>query len=666
MAEPEDVLTEAALHATRLARELWARRPAGTAEPPPGLRELRRRLELFIAAVFRDAPDIGVAEPPAPPSFLARLARHRTSHIFSASALGSVVGGQIRLPARLESLPPDQIVDRYRLLALEQAARVHRGTRERTPEGDALLRDLYFLAEAAAVDATLVRMFPRLATQICAARAEATAGRPAPRRISAADAGVERLVRRLLDAEPGLPPAPFIHAATPEDSGRWAGEQWLAMSALAGRYRGMAPVFLWGAMHDVPELGPPAMPGEMDDPSPAPGRSRTLLRRPRIREGTADEDDADPGTWMVRADDVQEKVEDPAGLQRPTDQDQQADPGALADALAELPEARLVRRPGSVSEVLAGENPLERALGPPGETGGHGLVYPEWDWRAGAYRAHACVVRERAAAEGDEAWVTAMLRQDAAMIRTVRRDFERLRPRRTSLRQQRDGAELDVDALVAAHADRRAGSVVDDRLYIDSRPVRRDAAITLLVDTSASTDGWVTGHRRIIDVEKEALLIVGEALATLGDPYAVLAFASAGPSRVTVHVLKQFDEPAGGGTVRRRIAGLEPEGYTRTGAALRHATAGLARQPARHRLLLLLSDGRPNDVDEYEGRYGIEDTRMAVAEARMQDVHVFCLTVDRQGPRYANRIFGRDFTVLSRAEHLPRVLTALLRSLIGG
>ena len=110
----------------------------------------------------------------------------------------------------------------------------------------------------------------------------------------------------------------------------------------------------------------------------------------------------------------------------------------------------------------------------------------------------------------------ATIRRHAALIRMVRRDFERLRPRRTALRRQRDGAELDVDALVAAYADRRGGAGGDERFYIDTRPGRRDAAITLLVDVSASTDGWVAGDRRIIDVEKEALLIVGEALTALG------------------------------------------------------------------------------------------------------------------------------------------------------
>ena len=209
-----------------------------------------------------------------------------------------------------------------------------------------------------------------------------------------------------------------------------------------------------------------------------------------------------------------------------------------------------------------------------------------------------------------------------------------------------------------------AGGIATSDTTSTLRPGRRDAAITLLIDASASTDGWVIADRRIIDVEKETLLVASEALAALGDPHAMLAFASAGPSRVLVQTLKRFEEAAGTGDVRRRIAGLEPDGYTRAGPAIRHATAGLMQQRARHRLLLLISDGRPNDIDCYEGRYGVEDTRAAVGEARLQGVHVHCLTVDREAPRYATRIFGGDFAVLSRAERLPGVLTTLLRELV--
>lgn len=665
MAEPEDVIAEGALVATRVARELWSRRTAGARDGPPRLQDCRRRLELFVAAVFPDAPEIGVAEAPAPPSLLTRLARRRTAHLYSRFAISSTDGLRIRLPAELEDVPRREVLDRYRLLALEQAARVTRGTSAAAPAHDLLLRDLYLLSEAAAVDSWLVRLFPRLAPQIRQARLEAARARPPIPGVSPRERDVEAQLSALLAADPSFPPGPLLLAETAHDSLRWAGGRRAALSELTGPYRGLAPVSLWGELTAGPDSLPTASAGDEDRPTPSI-RSRILPRRPKLRGAAEDEDDAEPGTWMVRADDLQEKAEDPAGLQRPADRDQDADPGELADALSELPELRLVRSPDTVHEVLVGEDPIHRVSRSESASVAAAIAYPEWDWRAVAYRPRAAVVRELPADLGRADWVEAALMRHAAMVRGVRRDFERLRPRRTALTRQPEGADLDVDAVVAAYADHRAGGVTEGRFYVDSRPQRRDVAIALLVDTSASTDSWVAGDRRIIDVEKEALLIVGEALAVLGDPHAILAFSGEGPARVEIRVLKRFEEHETAAAVRLRIAGLEPGGYTRAGAAIRHATARLMGQAARHRLLLLLSDGRPNDVDQYEGRYGVEDSRVAVAEARLQGLSCFCLTVDREAPRYGTRMFGRDFAVLSRAERLPLVLTKLLRQLVRG
>jgi nitric oxide reductase NorD protein len=131
-----------------------------------------------------------------------------------------------------------------------------------------------------------------------------------------------------------------------------------------------------------------------------------------------------------------------------------------------------------------------------------------------------------------------------------------------------------------------------------------------------------------------------------------------------VVTIKDFDE-RGGVDVRRRVAALEPDGYTRAGAAIRHTSALLAREAARHRLLLVLSDGKPNDVDQYAGRYGIEDTRQAVAEARLQGLVPYCLTVDREAPAYMPSIFGpRGYAVLRRQDLLPAVLIEVVRRLL--
>jgi nitric oxide reductase NorD protein len=271
---------------------------------------------------------------------------------------------------------------------------------------------------------------------------------------------------------------------------------------------------------------------------------------------------------------------------------------------------------------------------------------------------------EAVGAEGDAAWGAGVRRERAALLALVRRRFERLRARRQRIGRQPDGPDLDIAAVVEAHADRRAGHTGDERLYQTVRPERRDVAVALLADVSGSTDSWVSGSRRVIDVEREALIVVAHALEALGDPFAIYAFSGEGPARVDVRVVKSFHEHAGG-AVDRRVAALHPERYTRMGAAFRHASARLIQQPARHRLLLVLSDGKPNDVDRYEGRYGIEDARQAVAEARLQGLHPFCLTVDREAPAYLPRIFGPGaYTVLRRAHTLPQALVDVVRRLI--
>jgi len=180
---------------------------------------------------------------------------------------------------------------------------------------------------------------------------------------------------------------------------------------------------------------------------------------------------------------------------------------------------------------------------------------------------------------------------------------------------------------------------------------------------SGSTGLPVDGARRIVDVERIALLLAGEALEALGDPYAMLAFSGRGAGDVRVATLKDFGERYGE-VARRRVSALEPRGNTRLGAALRHATALLAPQPAGHRLLLLLSDGQPNDSDHYQGDYAVEDARQAVHEARAKGVFPYCLTVDRESPEYLPRIFGGAHSVLRQPAQLPEALVEVVRGLV--
>ncbi len=660
MGEPEGLLIEGARVAVAAARDLWWRARPREASPDVALTPLRARLEMLLAALHGARLPILPTDPEPAPTWLARLLRRVPHHLVTEEALAATDGRRVWLPRRLDArFDPVTGGDRYRLLAVEQAARLVGGFAGAAPPATARIeRDLYWIATGAAVDSALDRALPGLAAALAAARAEARAGRPPRDRLTPAERAVEDLVRAVLDAQPPAPVADGIVA--PDEARRWARRR---AETLVGRYRGVAPVGLWG------EFRPPAVrPGDAAEgseaPTAPPARAAYLQRTPRVRNAADDEDDASPGTWMVRFDDPMESVEDPKGLQRPADRDG-ARADEMADALSDLTEARVVRTADPAREVLQSDATWPTAASPAGPREGvAGITYPEWDHRRGAYRFPGAIVRPGPAPAGEADWGRRVLDRHTTLVRQVRRRFDGLRPRRVRLGRQPDGPELDLATYVAAFADRRAGRPGEDRLYADSRPARRELAIAVLADVSASTDAWVADTRRIVDVEKEALVVLLEALEVLGDRHAVLAFSGQGPAAVHVLTVKGFAETSHG-AAWPRIAALEPDGYTRAGAAIRHASALLGAERARHRLLLVLSDGKPNDVDEYAGRYGIEDTRQAVAEARLQGLLPFCLTVDREAPAYLPAIFGpRGFAVLPRPERLPAVLVEVLRSLV--
>jgi nitric oxide reductase NorD protein len=292
-----------------------------------------------------------------------------------------------------------------------------------------------------------------------------------------------------------------------------------------------------------------------------------------------------------------------------------------------------------------------------------GLRYPEWDWRRRAYRADYCRVLAAPAPAGDSTWQPSP--ETLRRIRRVRRQFEALRPRTETMRAQIDGDELDLEALVRAWSDFQAGGTPSDRIYLATRKQSRDLAVALLVDASLSTDSWV-GTQRVIDIARETALLFCHALEAGGDAHAVFSFTSKGRNDVRVDVAKDFSEPLSPAVVQR-IGALKPGQYTRIGAALRHVVAELAKQPARHRLLLVLTDGKPNDIDHYEGRFGVEDTRRAIQEARRDGARVFGITIDARAQAYFPVLFGRGgFVIVSDPARLPASMPLLLKHIVAG
>ena len=674
MAEAEDVLIEAAERVTAATRALWARGRASDAPAGVELAALRPRLQVLVRACFGVECPIVATDPQPAPGRLAQAFGRPPPWRVRPAAPAFTDGVRIFLPRRLYLVVGEAAAHaRYRITALGLADRITRGAPSHCPGGP-IARDVFWAVDGALGERRLVAELPGLAPELERLRRAALEARPAWNELSESERWVERIVRRLLESPlaDGFAASRTLPAATTAaDLARWA-ESWSAARASRDVYRGMAPIAHWGiprpdldaARSAAGSMARPATLGERRRTT----RSRRLERRIESRRDEEDEDDA-PGPILLAPDDGHLSVQDPAGLRRPHDQglDDPLDLDALAEELERLPEVCRVREPGSVGEILEADDEGPRACGAPpraGEAPDTATLHPEWDHRVDAYRSGYCIVRELPAEPGDPSWADAVRHEHPALFGRVRRLFEALRPQRERHRRRLDGDELDLDACVADHADRRAGLSPSDRLYTEQRPDRRDVCVSFLVDASGSTDAWLGDGRTVIDVAKAATLLLCEALRALGDRHAIHAFSGEGPRDVRVLRVKGFRDADASDVAASRIAGLVPDRFTRLGAPLRHLTAALARESARRRLLLLLSDGKPNDDDEYEGRYGVEDTRQAVVEARLQGIEVFCLTIDRAGSAYLPRMFGPfGYAVLPEVQQLPERLVDLYRRL---
>ena len=318
--------------------------------------------------------------------------------------------------------------------------------------------------------------------------------------------------------------------------------------------------------------------------------------------------------------------------------------------------------PTHVEELLAlkVEQPVPVDHAGPGD---RAVRYPEWDQGIDDYRLNWCRVVERAAEEGSGEIVGATLSAHGSEVSALRRFFESLRP--PGLRRvpgQADGDELDVDAAVRMCAERAAGVDLSDRIYVRRERKERDVAAAFLVDVSGSTSRQLDSGRRVIDLEKEGLVLLCEALEAVGDQYALYGYSGQGRGQVDFLVIKDFDDQLGG-KAAQRLGGLAPMQQNRDGAAIRHATAKLLAREARTRLLVLISDGRPLD-DGYKDEYSLEDTKAALREARQRGVHPFCITIDREADGYLRRMYGDvQFAVIDHIEALPMRLPRIYQRL---
>ncbi|MCG2577358.1 hypothetical protein LZ012_10160 [Dechloromonas sp. XY25] len=668
MPEAEELLLDGVRHAAEALGRLWQRhRPPPVEKPVVRLGDVKRRLELLIEAVLGYPLPVREAQAGAPVPLARRLFDRDSRSAVPPAPLPANDGTAVYLPP---SLPVADVAGRhvgpddYSLFAMLQALRCERGSAAQLATVESgLVTDLYLLAECVAADHALRRLMPGWGDGLAARRAIAAANLENHRPRSRQAAEVATLYGAFLQGASDSPPP----VGTPAAAVDWANgvAQGVTRRFPDERYTPWLGDGLIGRLL-LPE-GHPVRRGHdsfaADRPAePADQRRTTALsRRPRARNADHD-DDPSPGVWMVQTAEPQPHAEDPLGLNRPEDRAGDDDPQGSAESVAEMAEARLIHTPSRSRETFSSSDPPPRldGLGGPSEADG-GIAYPEWDFESGRYRDNAVRVRLASVVEGPGDWVERTLARHAGTLREIRRRLGVIRPDRQVQKGRSEGEDIDWDALVAERGERRAGLAPAGACYQRRWPAPRRIGLVLLVDASASTDAWVAGQVRVIDVEKEAALLAASALDAAGMDFAVLAFSGEGPRGVQLWQIKGFDE-AWNLTRQRQVAGLEPDRYTRLGAALRHAATVLAGRPTEHRLLLLFSDGWPNDCDCYTSRYGIEDARQSVIEARRQGIAPYCFTVDREGGGYLPTIFGPGrYTIVQQPQQLPMAFIAWLR-----
>lgn len=283
--------------------------------------------------------------------------------------------------------------------------------------------------------------------------------------------------------------------------------------------------------------------------------------------------------------------------------------------------------------------------------------YPEWDHARGNYRKRWCVLREREVHPKFDSFPEATLRKHYGLAQSLCRTFEMIRGGRSLHRGEPHGDEVDLDALVRALSEARAGRELSQRVFVRQARDERSIAVLFMVDMSGSTKGWVN------DLEREALILLCEALQRLQDRYAIYGFSGITRKRCELFGIKRFDEDYDA-AVAARISGILPQDYTRMGVAIRHLSGLLGQVEARRKLLIALSDGRPEDYTDYRGEYGIEDTRQALIEARRGGIHPFCITIDDTAREYLPRMYGpAGYTVVSDVRRLPQQVTDIYRRL---
>ncbi len=309
----------------------------------------------------------------------------------------------------------------------------------------------------------------------------------------------------------------------------------------------------------------------------------------------------------------------------------------------------------------------------PLELGDTAFAYDEWDKDLSDFRTDWCRVIEKKVRQGDRNFVELARSRYRGVISSIRHQFQLMKPENlTKINRELDGEDYDLNALVDYVVDKKVDGQQSERIYTKRLRKQRDVAVSLLLDQSSSTARTITRNplqpythpgRRIIEIEKEGLVLMSEALEAVGDVYSINGFTSEGRRNVKFYVVKDFDEKYSD-EIERRIGGITFQNNTRLGAAIRHAAAKLLKQDSRTKLLIILTDGRPYDHDYGDARYAREDVREALTEAKQMGITPFCITVDRESEFELKDLYGDvGYTIIDDVLSLPERMPNIYRRL---
>lgn len=285
------------------------------------------------------------------------------------------------------------------------------------------------------------------------------------------------------------------------------------------------------------------------------------------------------------------------------------------------------------------------------------LELDEWDYLRQNYRKRWCQVRVSEVVGIQDGFRQKTKEKYPFLLAQIRKIFESMRDQPRYANRQTDGDDIDLDAVVDTYTAKLAGEELSERMYIRRQRNERSVSICLLVDMSGSTKGWINLTIR------ESLILFSEALNTLGDQYAILGFSGLTRQRCEIYTVKKFSDTRAQ-EVSDRIGNIQAKDYTRMGFAVRYATQCLLKSEAKHRILLMLSDGKPDDYDGYQGEYGIQDTRKAILEAQGHAINPYSITIDKQAQVYLPRLFGPGkYMILDEVKTLPLKLSEVYKNL---